>query len=493
MTMNEKFKQDVETLVKRAMETLCAEGAAVAVLKDGEVLLAEGYGFADKENNVPLTNEYALPIGSSSKAFTATGLMMLAGEGKIDIDKPVREYMPRFGLKDHGAGEATARDLLCHRTGVPRHDLFWITWEDIGRDELIYQRLKHFQPNKPFRSLWQYNNHMYAAIGKLIEELSGKSWEEFTRERIFKPLGMTSSFFWQDEPDNIKQPVLYKNKDGQNIPCRTERVTAMGPAGSIRSTVTDMAQWLKFNLAKGKFGDTVLLEETLFNQLQNPNISYELFPFTIPEIKKIGYGLGWFIDSYKGELRVDHGGNVSGSSTLVSLLPEKNIGIVVLTNAGGSVLPYTIVNSIQDILLERSEENDWIAFYKEKADEMKKSNEEQFKTLRGVKIPDKPMTHEGAAYTGKFSNPGYGEVEVSFDENAGHPLSVNVHGNIFPMMHMHYDVFILEIEEIPIPAIFRTNSKGDISDLDIRFEFSVEDMIPFKRVPAEAETKEERI
>jgi len=234
------------------MEEIGVEGACVAVVQDGEVLMAEGFGWADRDNAVPMTAEYALPIGSSSKAFTATGVMMLAAEGKLDIDAPVRNYMPKFGLGDPDARDVTARDMLCHRTGLPRHDLFWITWRDIERSDLIFNRVRHLKANKPFRTKWEYNNHMFAAAGQLIEEVSGQPWEEFTIERIFKPLGMNSSFFWQDTPKDAKQPVLYKDVDDKRVPTDTEQTIAVGPAGAIRATITDMAQWLKFNLAKAR-------------------------------------------------------------------------------------------------------------------------------------------------------------------------------------------------------------------------------------------------
>jgi CubicO group peptidase (beta-lactamase class C family) len=482
------MQKEIEALVLRGLEEVGVEGATVAIVKDGEVILAEAYGYADRENNIAMTKEYALPIGSSSKAFTALGVMMLASEGKLDIDKPVREYMPRFCLEDPAARDVTARDLLCHRTGLPRHDLFWITWPGVERDDLVYNRHRHLKANKTFRSKWEYNNHMYAAAGKLIEEITQKSWEDFTRERIFKPLGMTSSFFWQDDPSDIKQSVLYKDKDGKRTPCESERVTALGPAGSIRATITDMARWLKFNLARGKVCDEALLDEASFNEMWKPNLFYELLPFSVPETRGIGYGLGWFIDCYRGELRVDHGGNVSGATALVSMLPEKNIGVVVLTNQNSSVLTYALASYIQDMLLERDCETDWYAFWKEEFTKLKGQQEEQFNSMREA-LTDKPMTHEGADYTGVFAHPGYGEISVTYDGQAENKLSVDMHGKVHPLIHMHYDVFRVEIHDIPIPVIFRTGAKGDISAVDIQMEMSLPEMVTYQRVPPEPEAE----
>ena len=485
--------KEVEAMVLRGLEEIGVEGAVVTIVKDGEVLLSEGYGYADRDKSIPMTTEYALPIGSSSKAFTATGVMMLASEGKLDIDKPVREYMPRFSLDDPVARDVTARDLLCHRTGLPRHDLFWITWPDIDRDDLVYNRQRYLKANKTFRSKWEYSNHMFAAAGKLIEEISQKSWEDFTRERIFAPLGMNSSFFWQDDRSDIKQPVLYKDKDGKRVPCDSERVTALGPAGSIRSTIGDMAQWLKFNLAKGKAGENALLDEASFDQLWKSNISYELLPFKVPETIEMGYGLGWFIDCYRGELRIDHGGNVSGATSGVCMLPKHNIGVTILTNQDSNVLTYAVTSMIHDLLLERKCDTDWISFYKDEFEKMKTQQHEQFDAMR-VAVPDKPMTHEDKAYEGKYEHPGYGEISVSVSGQGEHKLTLNMHGNTFPLVHMHYDVFRVEIHEMPIPVIFRIDAKGDISSIDIHMEMSLPDMISYKRVaePGDEAKQEEK-
>jgi hypothetical protein len=293
---------------------------------------------------------------------------------------------------------------------------------------------------------------------------------------------MKNSFFWQDKPTDIKQPVFYKEKDGKRIPCESENVPAMGPAGSIRSTITDMAQWLKFNLAKGKVDDEALLDEASFSQLWLPNINYQLLPFEVPETRNIGYSLGWFIDNYRGELRVDHGGNVSGATALVSMLPEKGIGVVVLTNQNSSVLTYALTSYIQDILLGHGEKTDWYAFWIEEFGKLKKQQEEQFETMRKA-VPDKPMTHNGEEYTGKFEHPGYGEISICYDEKAEHKLSADMHGKVIPLIHMHYDVFRVEVHDIPVPVIFRTDAKGDISSVDFHMEMSLPEMVSYQRVP----------
>ena len=493
--MADNIFEEIKELTLHGLKELNVEGAAISVVKDGEILFAEGFGYADKDSQIPMTGEHVLPIASSSKAFTATCAAILAGEGKLDFDKPVREYMPDFGLYDPVASNAvTARDLLCHRTGMPRHDLLWINWEDISRDDLVFRRLRHLPNNKSFRSVWQYQNFMYAAAGCLVERITGKKWEEFVRERIFSPLGMTSSSFGQ-EPKNpdLLYSVLYKpDKDGENRECKPESVEAIGPAGSIRSTARDMANWLKFNLAGGKFGDNAILSEKTFPELQKPNIPYDLFPFSVAEVQQIGYGMGWFIDSFRGERRVEHGGNLSGATILISMLPERNIGCAILTNADSSTLTYALACSIYDIFLGRAGEKDWIAFYKEKLDEMKKQSDAGIEKFYSGKVPDKPMLHEGREYAGVYTHPGYGDLSVMFDESAADMekcLTMDFHNNMFPLTHMHYDIFYVSMHDMPLAASFKTGVDGGVESLSVQFEPGMEEFITFKRVQDETERK----
>lgn len=496
--MPENFYQSIEKIIKRGLETMKVEGVAIAVVKDGETILLDGFGFADRDKNSPMTCDHVIPIASTSKAFTATSVALVADEGKLDLDTPVREYMPDFALYDPIASNAvTARDLLCHRTGLPRHDLLWITWEDIPRDELVFKRLRHLPNSKSFRSVWQYQNHMYAAAGCLVERLSGKSWEDFVRERIFSPLGMKASAFGQDDRDPSRDySILYKkNKDKKNEECEPESVVCVGPAGSIRSTARDMAEWLKFNLSGGKSGEETILSEKVFSELYKPNIPYELFPFEVDETLRIGYGLGWFIDCFRGEKLVQHGGNVSGASILVSMIPERNIGCVILSNQDGSLLPYALSASIFDLLLERGEAKDWVAFFNEKQIELEKASAEGMESFTGSKIADKPMLHEENEYYGTYSHPAYGEIIVYGDavtEDAEKRISVNVHGNIFSLTHRHYDIFYMTVYDIPLPASFKTGVDGSIESLSIQFEPSMEEFITFKRVVEKAEGDENK-
>ncbi|MEW5901563.1 MAG: serine hydrolase domain-containing protein, partial [Acidobacteriota bacterium] len=173
-------------------------GMAVAIVKDGQVILAEGYGLKDVKNNLKVTPQTIFAIGSSSKAFTATAMGILTDDGKLDWDKPVREYLPSFKLWDLFASERmTPRDLVCHRSGLPRHDVMWYN-SPLSRKEL-FDRIQYLKPNKDFRANFQYQNLMFMTAGYLVGQLSGSTWEEFTKKKIFEPLGMNDSNFSVEE------------------------------------------------------------------------------------------------------------------------------------------------------------------------------------------------------------------------------------------------------------------------------------------------------
>ncbi|MDR2656420.1 MAG: serine hydrolase [Oscillospiraceae bacterium] len=466
-------------IAEKALKLMNVTGAAVSVIEDGEVVFSGGYGYADIENQAPMTSGTILPIGSSSKAFTASSIMMLQAEKKLDIDKPVRDYMPSFALHDPVASQnATLRDLLCHRTGMPRHDLLWISWSDVTRAEIVEKRLPHLKENKSFRSKWEYNNYMFAAAGLLIEKLTGKTWEEFVSERIFAPLNMTDTSP-QTPQEGKPAATLYKtNKETKaNEPIAPIGLSAIGPAGSIQSTVDDLAKWVKFNLAKGKAGETELLAADVYANLTKPNIPYQLLPIDVPENVGLGYGLGWFVNSYRGEKMVEHGGNVFGASALIAFMPEKNSGVVVLTNQDSTLATYALAFAAFDQLLGQSGK-DWPEFWQEKIDELTKKGEEQLDAFKKDVKPGKPFTHPLDDYAGEYDNPGYGKLEIIKTEDG---FDVKLHSETAKMVHKHYDIFYVELHDMPLQGSFKTGFDGAIDSVSIGFEPAAEP-VEFKKI-----------
>jgi CubicO group peptidase (beta-lactamase class C family) len=314
-----------------------APGVAVGIIKDDKVILSEGFGQRSVKDNLPVTPQTLFAIGSCTKAFTTAALGILVDEGQLEWDKPVKHYLPTFKMYDDFATQRmTVTDLITHRSGLPRHDFMWYNSTFSRKD--IFNRLQYLEPNKDFRTDWQYQNLMFMTAGYLLEQVSGGTWENFVRSRIFEPLGMKASNFSIDESQKASDFALpyRETKDTVKvIPFRN--ITTVGPAGSINSNIPDMLEWTRLHLNQGKMGDKQLLNAATMIKLHAPAM---VMPQSgkYSEILNSAYALGWMTSAYRGHQVVDHGGNIDGFSAEVMILPQDNIGIVVLTNLDGTPL-----------------------------------------------------------------------------------------------------------------------------------------------------------
>jgi CubicO group peptidase (beta-lactamase class C family) len=454
-------------------------GVAVAIVKDDEVVFSRGFGNRDVENTLPVTPQTLFPIGSSSKAFTALGLKILEADGLIDIDAEVRDYLPDFRMYDtYRTEKLTPRDLVTHRSGLPRHDYVWYG-SPFSREEL-YKRIRYLQPNKDLRTTFQYQNLMYMTAGYLIGKLSDSSWEDFTRERILEPLGMLNTNFsvieTQQSDDHALPYRLGDDNVAEKIPYRD--LTAIGPAGSINSSVTDMASWVRFNLGDGTFNGEQLVSSSELRDMQSPH-------FVISgrvehnEVLNRSYGLGWFVESYRGYYYIHHGGNIDGFSALVTLIPTEKIGVVVLTNLNANPLPNIISRYAADLLLGL-DPVDWHGRSKGATGE----EDEEEETRKEVdRIEGTKPSHELRAYAGEYEHPGYGIVTI---ELRGNNLVAMYNSFSMTMEHWHYNVFRATEETIPDMKVFITfapNVKGDIENLSVPLEPLAEEIV-FTRMPS---------
>jgi CubicO group peptidase (beta-lactamase class C family) len=453
-------------------------GMAVGVVKDGEVIYMEGFGYRDVEKNLPVTPRTLFAIGSSTKAFTAAVLGMLVDEGKLDLDKPLIEYMPDFRLYDeYSTLHTTPRDLLCHRTGMPGYDALWILSRG-NRDE-YYQRLRYLEPSSGFRDVFQYNNLMYMVAGILVGRLAGSSWEDFVAERIFKQIGMKNSNFSISDSkaaDNFSQPYMTFSGDPIKIPFRN--IDATGPAGSINSNIEDMTKWILLHLKKGKVRKRQIISEASLAQTHLPNMvikdpCYEkMAQFSV-------YGQGWGISNYRGYSLIEHGGNIDGFSALVSLLPEKNAGVVVLSNSL-NIMGYAIVREIYDHLLGL-DKRDWNLYYKDMFAEIMA----MFSGSKGVKEEPKPGTNPSLPlidYAGIYSHPAFGRVEVITENEK---LAVKFQSGLTSTLeHFHYDVFTGTTSDFYLSEIrvrFHLNNAGALESFSMPLESGVNDIF-FNRI-----------
>ena len=451
-------------------------GMAVAVIQDGKVILAKGYGLRDLKAQKPVTTRTLFAIGSSTKSFTVTSLGALVDQGKLDWDKPVRDYLPDFRLMDQFATERmTPRDLVTHRSGLPRHDLMWYD-SPFSRAEL-FSRLRYLEPSKDFRTTFQYQNLMFMTAGYLDEHVSGMKWEDHVRKVVLAPLGMSSTNFSVNDSQKSSDyslPYSVVKENIKEIPF--QNIDQIGPAGSINSDVEDMAKYVIMHMNKGKG----VISEKNETQMTSPQMSIS----GIGQDKELGaqsYGMGFFLTTYRGHYLVHHGGNIDGFSALVTFMPQDNIGIVILTNQNGSTVPTVVSYNVYDRLLGL-DQIDWTKRVKERLDKAKASEEEAKKKGYTAQRPGTHPSHDLADYAGDYEHPAYGVVSVKL-ENGG--LRFKFHKLGGPMTHFHYDVFEFPRDEndreSKMKVEFHSNLQGDIDFLSLPLESTVKDVV-FTRV-----------
>jgi CubicO group peptidase (beta-lactamase class C family) len=460
-------------------------GAAVIIVKDGEVGHSRGYGLRDAEKGLPVTEHTLFPLASVTKAFTTMAIGILCDDGILDWDTPVRRYLPAFALWDQFATERmTPRDLVTHRSGLPRHDLMWYH-SRATRAELV-ERLRYLEPSKDFRTMFQYQNLMYMTAGFLAGEVIGSTWEDVVQTRIFDPLGMVSTNFSvatsQQAPD-FSLPYRLKRNRTEEIPFYIEQ-EALGPAGAIVSSAADMGQWLKLHLGRGQVGEMRIVSEGQVRQMHSPQI---VVPSSgrWPEMPANSYGLGWDVQPYRGRAMVHHGGNIDGFSTLCAFMPDDNLGVVVLTNMDGSPVPYIIAWNVFDRCIG-GPAVPWSRRFKEDFKEFELAGQRGKVKQAEDRIRRTRPSHPLRDYTGSYAHPGYGPLRVDLVDGR---LLATYNGMELPMKHYHYDTFELTYERFDFTArvTFGANHRGEIVSLSAPLEPTVRDIV-FERVPDETMT-----
>ncbi|HXY69298.1 MAG TPA: serine hydrolase [Gemmatimonadales bacterium] len=457
-------------------------GAGIGIVVDGEVVYARGHGFRDRDRQLPVTTSTLFAIGSSSKAFTVFALGTLVDQGRIAWDNPVVDYLPWFRMYDPDVTRRlSVRDLVTHRSGLPRHDLLWYNNPTATREDLV-RRLRYLRPNKDLRETFQYNNLMFLTAGYLAGTLMGTSWEDAIRSLVFQPLGMTASNFSVAESQRTADyslPYEVRHDTVHVMPFRD--ISLVGPAGSINSTVDDMLKWVRMQLSDGTVDGRRVIQAATLRDMHAPHM-----PIGLSDQKEFGatdYGMGWFLTSYRGHYRADHGGNIDGFSALVTLYPQDHVGIVVLTNQNGSALPGLVALHAADRIFGPPLRN-WNAeaLARRNAGQAEERQAEQRK--QSVRVPNTRPSHPLADYAGDYADSGYGTLTIAVDSGR---LVATYNGIRTALEHWHYDVF----NGLRNPAdptfedmkyLFGGNLKGDIDAVSAPFEVSV-DPIVFRRQP----------
>ena len=464
----------VDTLVRGAMATWQVPGLAVAAVKDGRVVLLKAYGVSDVDSQAPVTTRTLFATGSITKSFTATVMAMLAADGRLDWDKPVAAQLPDFRLIDAAASSlVTPRDLVSHRSGLPRHDVLWYVGA-FDRREMV-RRLRHLRLTKRPREAFQYNNLMFMTAGYLAGHADGREWEKLTRDRLLRPLGMSATRLrfvpFLSAPD-MASPY-FGALEGR-VPIAARNTDEIGPAASVYSHIEDMTRYLRFHLDDGTFAGTRLLSEARVRELRSPQIEIPRGR-RFDELGAVSYGMGFYISAYRGRKLVFHPGFIDGYGSQLAMLPDDGIGIVVLTNLSGhNPVPKIVARLLYDRLLGL-EPAPWLARFRDIEEARKRRREMraaatatpdvEVATARSPPEP-RPKPRPVGDFAGTYDHPGYGPIQI---RAAGGALIGRFHHRVFPLVRTGVDSWRVKETVWPLRGglrmTFRAGPDGKIDRL----------------------------
>ena len=432
-----------DAYVARAVADWKVPGFAIAVVKDGKVAFAKGYGVRELGRPEQVDEHTVFAIGSTTKAMTAALAGMLVDEGKLAWDDPVVKHLPSFQLRDPVATrEVTVRDLLTHRAGLGNADFLWY-----GQDSTtaqILERVPLLEPAYSLRSRFVYQNVMYAAAGRVIESVGGQSWPDMLRARIFEPLDMRDSvpLLSMVLPGaNAATPhyiVRGKVQVIDNMP-----VDGVAAAGSVWSSVHDMSKWMQFLLDRGVVGGPGgrrLLSERTFAELFRPQAivpdsQYPTTRLVMPHW--MTYGLGWFQQDYQGRAVDFHTGSIDGMVAIIGLIRSERLGVYALGNLDHAELRHAAMYSVFDRYAGRSD-RDWHAEVRALYVQLEQQSAAARKKTDSLRVPGTTPSLPIEQYAGVYSDPLRGEVAISAD---GGTLSIR-HGRYSGALeHWHFNTF----------------------------------------------------
>jgi len=473
---------DFDKYINDALKEWQVPGLAIAIIKDDRVVFAKGYGTRELDKSLPVDEHTLFAIGSSSKAFTAASIGMLVDEGKLKWEDPATKYLPGFQLFDpYATRELMVSDLLSHRSGLTRGDLLWYA-SPYDRDEVL-RRIRYLKPTWSMRAHFGYQNIMFLAAGKIVSNVGNKSWDDFIRERIFVPLGMKSSSTSIKafaNSDNVASPHAKLDDKVQVVAWRN--IDNIAPAGSINSNVLDMAQWVRLQLGGGVYEGKRLLSAAALKEIQTPQTIIRLegpMASLYPEAHFLTYGFGWFLSDYRGRKVVEHGGAIDGMRAQVAMLPEEKLGLVVLSNLNGSILPHALMFKIFDTYLGGAQ-RDWSSDLLKTTKGLEEQETAAEKKAEAERVKGTAPSLPLEKYSGRYQSEMYGEAKFSLENGKlVAQFGPNFSGDL---EHWNYDTFRVtwrDRMEGKGLVNFRLNAQGKVESVNI------DRLSDFTRVPDE--------
>ncbi len=466
-------KKLLDDYIENALTVWNPPGLAVTVVKDGEIIFTKGYGTRTLGEDKLVDEHTLFGCMSTTKAFTAAALAMLVDEGKLKWDDHVIDYLTDFQLYDpYMTREITVRDLLTHRTGLGNTDYLW-AWMQISSDSALY-KMRDVKPSYSLRSSFIYQNLMYLAAGKVIEKVSGQSWDSFFKERIYIPLGMHETFAKYEMVKDVENKAdAHFPYEGKTLKIDQLVADEIGPAGSMWSSIHDIGKWIRFLLNDGisHNGDTLICNKN-FKELFKPqqiipaNEFYPTQKLTKPHW--MTYGLGWFQHDYKGKMVQFHTGSLPGMVAIAGFIPEENIGVYVMGNLDHVELRHAIMYTVFDLFIDGEITRDWSTEFKEL---YKKTQETEEPKRMAETIASLPISKT----LGTYKHPQYGVVEITESEQG---FKFNLNNTVIgTFSHWHYDTYQITFDKQYFGKAmldFRMNSEANVSYLEVfgeRFEF----------------------
>jgi CubicO group peptidase (beta-lactamase class C family) len=477
IAQNNTYKNELKELAgyyEQARQDWEVPGLAVAIVKDNKIIFAEGFGEREINSGQFVNSKTMFPIASNTKGFTSAALAILVDEGKISWDDKVTDYLPWFKLYDRYVTEnMTIRDLLAHRSGLATFsgDLLWYG-SDYNREEVI-KRARFLKPVYSFRESFGYSNIMYVAAGEIIPAVTGQSWDEFVQEKFFKPLQMERTITTTrslPEFDNVATP--HTDFEGKVIPVEYLNWDNVAAAGAVISSVEDVSQWLMLQLNRGIAGNDTLFTPQRSHEMWSQNTVLGVSGFSRqhwPSMFFKSYGLGWSLSNYLGHKIVGHSGGYDGMISYTCMVPDENLGFVILTNKNSS-LYYPLVYKTLDVFLN-GDNKDWSRFMLEltekQASNRKQQNEENQKNRHKNTRPS--LGPE--AYTGTYGGELYGDAIVELKNDALFVQFLPSPKFRGKLRHWHFDTYEITFTEFPsLPpgtCTFVLDSDGKVSEMRI--------------------------
>jgi CubicO group peptidase (beta-lactamase class C family) len=441
-------QKDFDAYVARGLQVLRTPGAAIAVVKDGRILFAKGYGVRTLGDAARVDAHTLFQIASNTKAFTTAALAMLADDGKLSWDDPVTRLLPGFQLYDpYVTRELTVRDLVTHRSGLGlgAGDLLWFH-SSYNRGEVAY-RIRFAKPASSFRSAYAYDNVLYIVAGEIFPTVAAQSWDDFVKNRIFTPLGMTESgtttaFFTSSR--NTATPHAVEDGKLQAVPL--DSVDNISPAGGIASNVTDLARWLVCRLDSGRYAGGRLFSERQAREMWSGQtilpIAEPSPPLAALRANFAEYGLGWRLRDYRGRKVVSHTGGLAGMSSQITLVPAEKLGLVILTNSESDLMAALTYRLLDDLLGAPRPRGDWVAAFAQDAQIARARADSTLKAARAGRDSASQPSLSLARYAGSYRDDLYGDASVVLENGRLVLRFGRSPAFVGDLEHWQYDTFI---------------------------------------------------